>query len=149
MSLAPEIHKVYFAAPLFNETERRFNIELTEQIERFFSVFLPQRDAGLMIDMITAGVDAETAARTVFQADIRAINECDALLIVLDGRTVDEGAAFELGYAHALGKPCYGLQTDARRLMGTGNNPMIDGCLQRVFHSVKELCTWAKLSVEV
>lgn len=148
MSLLHKIHKLYLAGPLFNETERRFNIELTEQMERFFSVFLPQRDGGLMISMVTAGVNPETAARTVFQTDIRAINECDALLIVLDGRTVDEGAAFELGYAHALGKPCYGLQTDARRLMSTGNNPMIDCCLQRVFHNVKELCAWAKILVK-
>lgn len=149
MSPAPEIHKVYLAAPLFNETERRFNIELTEQIERFFSVFLPQRDGGLMINMVTAGVEPEAAARTVFQTDIRAINECDALLIVLDGRTVDEGAAFELGYAHGLRKPCYGLQTDVRRLLSTGNNPMIDCCIERVFHSVNEFCEWAKVVVKM
>src|SRR5689334_12592978 len=45
--------KLYFAAPLFSDMERRFNIELAEQLEQFFDVFLPQRDGGLMATMIS------------------------------------------------------------------------------------------------
>jgi hypothetical protein len=66
------------------------------------------------------------------------------LIIVLDGRAVDEGAAFELGYAYALGKPCYGLKTGPRQLLAIGNNPMIDGPLEYIFQSVDELVNWAK-----
>ncbi len=77
--------------------------------------------------------------------DIAALKKCDFVLIVLDGRSVDEGAAFELGYAYALGKVCYGLQTDPRRLLKIGiNNPMIDCALQQVFSSVDDLVAWAK-----
>ncbi len=37
--------KIYFAAPLFNDAERHFNLELTMQLEtKGFDVFLPQRD---------------------------------------------------------------------------------------------------------
>lgn len=136
--------RLYFAAPLFNDMERRFNHELACQLEEFFDVFLPQRDGGLMAEMINAGVQPQVAARNVFQMDINALNLSDVLVIVLDGRTVDEGAAFELGYAHALGKPCYALQTDVRRLLSTGNNPMIDSCLERTFQSVDELLVWAR-----
>ena len=138
-----EKRKLYLAAPLFSDMERRFNSELANRLEQFFDVFLPQRDGGLMVTMISEGVQPAVAARTVFQMDIFAINECDALLIVLDGRAVDEGAAFELGFAHALGKPCYGLQTDVRRLLTTGNNPMIDCSIRQVFREVDELVSWA------
>lgn len=140
--------KLYLASPLFNEIERRFNAELAECLEQFFRVFLPQRDGGLMTTMTNAGVAAEEAATAVFRADIQAINDCDALLIVLDGRTVDEGAAFELGYAQALRKPCYGLQTDVRRLLSTGNNPMIECSLKTIFKNIEELIAWARTFTE-
>jgi nucleoside 2-deoxyribosyltransferase len=65
------------------------------------------------------------------------------LLIVLDGRTVNEGASFELGVAYALEKTCLGLQTDPRRLLPIGNNPMIDAALSQVFASIHELICWA------
>lgn len=144
MSLIQPTKKLYLASPLFNEMERGFNMDLTTHLEEFFHVFLPQRDGGLMADMTKAGMPAETAALTVFRTDIQAISDSDALLIVLDGRTVDEGAAFELGYAHALGKHCYGLQTDVRRLLSTGNNPMIECCLRAVFQNLNGLLEWAR-----
>jgi nucleoside 2-deoxyribosyltransferase len=64
--------------------------------------------------------------------------------VILDGRTVDEGAAFEMGYAHALGRPCVGLQTDPRRLLPIGNNPMLDGALQHIFKDVNEVIAWVE-----
>lgn len=136
--------KLYFAAPLFNDMERRYNNELANLLERYFDVFLPQRDGGLMVEMIRDGLRPVDAARNVFRMDVTALNECDLLLIILDGRTVDEGAAFELGYMYAHKKPCYGLQTDTRRLLATGNNPMIDCGLLRLFQDVGELVNWAR-----
>ena len=97
-----------------------------------------------MADLISEGADAYSAAKQVFEADIAAIRGTAAFLIVLDGRVVDEGAAFELGYAFALGKPCYGLQTDTRRAFGTRNNPMIDVALMRIFVTREELEAWAR-----
>jgi len=70
---------------------------------------------------------------------LAAIRNCDLLVIVLDGRSVDEGAAFELGYAYAIGKPCYGLQTDPRRLLPFGNNPMLQHALKAVVSNVRDL----------
>jgi hypothetical protein len=70
--------------------------------------------------------------------------EADALLLILDGRTVDEGAAFELGIAYWRGKRCVGLQTDPRRLLPMGNNPMIACALERVFLDSASVILWAK-----
>src|SRR5438105_4194653 len=136
--------KMYYAAPLFSDMERQFNKEVAGRLERFFDVFLPQEDGGLMAEMISEGTHPADAAEKVFRTDIDALNKCDVLLILLDGRTVDEGAAFEFGYAFALGKTCVGLQTDVRRLLTTGNNPMIDCGLNRVFQDVEELMAWAR-----
>ena|SRR5437867_4491074 len=135
--------KLYLAAPLFNAIEREFNELLTIRLAQFFDVFLPQRDGGLMTNMIQEGVQPSDAARSVFLRDIDALNNSDILLIVLDGRTVDEGAAFELGYAYALQKACYALQTDTRRLLPTGNNPMIDEACEKIFSTIEELIEWA------
>jgi nucleoside 2-deoxyribosyltransferase len=62
----------------------------------------------------------------------------------LDGRTIDEGAAFELGYCAAKDKKCFGLQTDNRRLLITGNNPMIEESLEKIFLNIKDLISWAR-----
>ena len=94
--------------------------------------------------MLKAGLPAKLAKEKVFDVDVRAMNECDVLLIILDGRTIDEGAAFELGFAYAKGKPCYGFKTDPRQLLAVGNNPMIDIPLERIFVSIEELIDWAK-----
>jgi nucleoside 2-deoxyribosyltransferase len=106
-------------------------------------VYLPQEDGGLLVDMVDRGIDLDEAGNQIFRVDTAALRECDIVLVVLDGRSVDEGAAFELGCAYMLGKECYGLQTDPRRLLKIGNNPMIDGALRQVFTNLEDLCKWA------
>jgi nucleoside 2-deoxyribosyltransferase len=136
--------KIYLAAPLFSVAEKRFNSELKERLRPWCDVYLPQEDGGLIADMIESGVDSTVARRRIFEMDTAAIDACDLILVVLDGRTIDEGAAFELGYAYARGKACYGLQTDVRRLLQSGNNPMIDSGLIYTFRHVEEVILWAE-----
>lgn len=136
--------RLYFAAPLFCEAELDFNRRARDVLTSTFDVYLPQEEGGLLREMMRDGVPAQDAARLVFQRDLEALRTCSVLLISLDGRTIDEGAAVELGFAYALGKPCYGLQTDARRMLSIGNNPMIDCALRRVFRSLEELRSWAQ-----
>jgi nucleoside 2-deoxyribosyltransferase len=136
--------KIYFAGPLFSEAERSFNIKIKRLLEQYIDVYLPQDDGGLLVEMISRGMPAELAKRTVFNTDMRALRNCDAFVIILDGRTVDEGAAFELGCAHILGKPCYGLKTDPRQLLQCGDNPMIHAALRVIFSDVAQLVSWAE-----
>jgi nucleoside 2-deoxyribosyltransferase len=89
--------------------------------------------------MIENGTSIEVATAGVFRADIEAIRRASIIVAVLDGRTIDEGVAFELGFAHALSKRCIGLQSDVRRLLPFGNNPMIDGALEATLPSVDAL----------
>jgi nucleoside 2-deoxyribosyltransferase len=135
---------LYFAAPLFSEAELAYNEEVTSVLERHVDVYLPQRDGGKVVDLVAKGVEQGAAFRSIYDRDIRALKEADALFLLLDGRTIDEGAAFELGYAVALGKHCVGLQTDPRRLMPLGNNPMIQVPLNCILTSKAQVERWAR-----
>jgi nucleoside 2-deoxyribosyltransferase len=104
---------------------------------------LPQENGGLFANMVADGMAIDRAAKKVFNCDVEAIESADVLLIVLDGRAVDEGAAFELGIAYARGKKCIALQTDMRRLLPIGNNPMIDCAVESTFENVDSLLAWA------
>lgn len=140
----PRKQWIYLAGPLFSVAEKTFNLRVCEVLSRAFEVYLPQRDGLLLADLVRDGVSPDYGGRLVFEGDVNALRRCDILLIVLDGRTVDEGAAFELGLAFGLGKECYGLQTDPRRLLPWGNNPMIAHSLKHIITSLSELEDWVK-----
>jgi nucleoside 2-deoxyribosyltransferase len=131
--------KVYFAAPLFNDMERDFNLKIVSTIERYADVFLPQRDGGLIMELIKGGVRSDIAARTIFEIDRRAMEYADIMIAVLDGAKIDEGVAFEIGFMYGRGRPCIGLQTDLRRALPTGNNPMIEASLTAVCSTEQSL----------
>jgi nucleoside 2-deoxyribosyltransferase len=135
--------RMYLAAPLFSAAELTFNRRLRDALGPHFAVYLPQEDGLLLADAVRRGDDPAAAARRVFDGDIAAIRAADVILAVLDGRTIDEGVAFELGFAYALGQPCFGLQTDPRRLLPVGNNPMVQQALAVVFGDLTEVLAWA------
>lgn len=95
---------VYLASPLFSDTERRRNMELAARLADAADVYVPQEDGALLVDLVESGVPVGEAKRRIFDGDVLAIEKCDVLVIVMDGRTIDEGACFELGYAFAIGK---------------------------------------------
>jgi nucleoside 2-deoxyribosyltransferase len=136
--------KVYIASPLFSDAERSANEAMCFVLEKWCDVFLPQRDGYLISNLIAMGMSAKGAYALVFRKDIEAIRNCDAVIINLDGRAIDEGAAFELGVAYALAKICVGYRTDIRVLLEWGQNPMITVPLQKVLSTPVELQDWAK-----
>jgi nucleoside 2-deoxyribosyltransferase len=138
------MEKIYIAAPLFSQAEKDFNLKVAKAISPYFDVYLPQRDAGLITDMIREGGHIDEIGHHVFRQDLAAIDQADILLILLDGSTVDEGAAFELGYAYAKSKRCIGLKTDTRQAYPTGNHPMIQYSLNQIFQSLRDLISWCK-----
>jgi nucleoside 2-deoxyribosyltransferase len=131
--------RAYLAAPLFNDRERKFNEEIAASLERHCQVFLPQRDGLLLAELVRSGIALEIAETHIFERDRAALLKCDLLVAVLDGAHIDEGVAFELGFAHARGVHCIGLQTDVRRALMTGNNPMIGRSLSAIFSDKDEL----------
>ena len=130
---------IYFAAPLFNDRERGYNLDVANALGTFASVYLPQRDGSLLTEMVAAGVPIVVAEQRVFTQDCDALRRSDLLVAVLDGAHIDEGVAFEIGFAQAIGRCCVGLQTDVRRALPTGNNPMIQAGLRQIFADLPSL----------
>ena len=125
--------KVYFAAPLFCEMEKDFNLKITHLLEEYgYEVFLPQRDGFLAVEL--EGLTEEELARTIFEKDYENVQNADIIFMIVDGRVPDEGACVELGIAYASGKRCYGLKSDARVIeTNLEINPMISGCFIKMF----------------
>jgi nucleoside 2-deoxyribosyltransferase len=136
--------RVYLAAPLFNERERTYNSTLAAELQLFCEVFLPQRDGLLLADLLRQGVPVEVAETQIFERDRSALLACDLLVAVLDGAHVDEGVAFEIGFAHAVGADCVGLQTDVRRALPSGNNPMVTQSMTAIFGDVRDLVGYVR-----
>ncbi len=134
--------KIYLAAPLFNDQERMFNEMLSRRLSPFCEVFLPQRDGALLVELIASGMSLEDSESFVFKKDCYAMRNADLLIAVLDGGYIDEGVAFEIGFTRALNIASVGLQTDLRRALPTGNNPMIQKGLERIFCSIEDLANW-------
>ena len=140
--LSDKLGRVYFAAPLFTPQERAFNEHLARQLEQFFHVFLPQRDGQLLPGKELDSTAYSALADHVFRTDVEAIRRADTLFAVLDGRTIDEGVAVEVGMAHALEKQCVGFWSDARVLLPHGINPMVRGAIQTLLRSESEFRSW-------
>jgi nucleoside 2-deoxyribosyltransferase len=99
--------RLYVAAPLFTEAERAFNLVLTRALETGgHEVYLPQREAP----------PAARSGRTrgIFQANLAALGKAEAVVAVCDGAQVDDGTAWEIGYAYGRNLQIYGLRTDTR-----------------------------------
>ena len=120
---------IFQSGPLFSEAERAFHRTLSACL----------RDAGH--DVIWGGSllteeqieDADVAAPGLIFSTCRdAIENCTCLVALLDGTQVDDGTAWEIGYAYAKGIPVYGLRTDFRNAGDTKCglvNSMIQGSL--------------------
>jgi nucleoside 2-deoxyribosyltransferase len=126
--------KVFLAAPLFNEAERRFNSEIARRLrESGFEVWLAQE-----APFIQKGTHEEK--RIIYDGDISALRTGDAVVAVLDGIEVDAGVAYEMGYAKALGKPIFGFKTDYRTFSGMEEvNLMLEVSMVKICRSVDEL----------
>jgi nucleoside 2-deoxyribosyltransferase len=131
---------LYIAASLCSESEKTFNLKLNDFVKSFgIKTYLPQLDGGVMSDFVKQGMDENTVRKELFLLDVNKMNECDAILISLDGRTIDEGAAFELGYMYSNQKLCFGFKTDSRSFIRGKNNLMIDGALIKILYTWEEL----------
>lgn len=130
--------RVYFAAPLFNEAEREYNLKIVSILEAHgYEVFLPQRDGFLAPEL--EGKTEEEKTEMIFAKDRDEVLKADILFMMLDGRVPDEGACVELGIAYASGKRCYGLKGDARSVeLDMDLNPMITGCFIKLFYNLDE-----------
>ena len=121
--------RVYLAGPLFTPYERGFIDACAARLrDEGFDVFVPHEHA-----LATGG---ETAAE-IYAQDWEGLAAADAVLALLDGPTVDDGVACEIGIFHGLmqadssKRVAVGLLTDMRGTRGGGHgvNPFVRGCI--------------------
>lgn len=119
--------RIYQAGPLFTAAEIRWHKDFTQQLtDAGYDVqwpgdFFTQQE----IDAWGAG-----APKKIMDRDRTAIDDCDAVVALLDGTQVDDGTAWEIGYAYAKRKPVVGIRTDFRNAGDTAHgrvNAMIEG----------------------
>ena len=125
--------RVYLAAPLFTQAQRRWNRQFAEALaaawprttglDHEIEVILPQAFA--------APEDDEGRFQVLFERCIVEIDQADAVVTVLEGADADSGAAFEHGYAFAKGKPIVGVRSDVRDNRVHGLNIMLDQTCRR------------------
>ena len=122
--------RIYLAAPLFSEAERAFNEALAKALAaEGHDVHLPQRD--------TPNIESSARCATIFRANVAALTEAEAVVAVCDGAQVDDGTAWEIGFAYARKIPVYGLRTDTRIVQQPDEriNLMILEALTKLFAS--------------
>lgn len=103
---------IYFAAPMFAQSDLLYNNYLVKKIRDLapsIDVYLPQENGA--INDKTSYADSKMIAL----ADTEKVMESDLLVAVLDGATIDAGVASEIGVAYAKEIPIIGLYTDTRQ----------------------------------
>lgn len=104
--------KIYYAAPLFSEMERRYNDYLVAKLRETFkdlAIYVPQEQLG--INDKSAYADSKMIAKF----DTEALVASNVMIALLDGHTIDTGVATEIGVAYAKGIPVIGVYTDVRQ----------------------------------
>jgi nucleoside 2-deoxyribosyltransferase len=125
--------RIYFAGPLFTPYERSFIDECATALRADgFEVFVPHEHE--------LAIGTEVTAAWIFAKDRPAIERANAMLALLDGPSIDDGTACEIGIFHALmqsdpsKKGIVGLLTDIRGMRGESNglNLFVQGAVEDV-----------------
>lgn len=107
--------KIYFAAPMFAESERLYNEMLIANIRQALpevQIYLPQENGDIN------DKNAYANSLMIAKADTDEVLSSDLMIAVLDGITIDAGVASEIGVAYAKNIPVLGLYTDSRQQGG-------------------------------
>ena len=100
---------IYVAGALFTQAERDFNAVLAAKLRgKGYEVYLPQE---------TPVPEGPDRTRQIFQNDLDHVSRCQAVVAVCEYQQIDDGTAWEIGYAFALGKKIFALRTDWRVAM--------------------------------
>lgn len=109
-------HKIYLSGPLFSAGEIAWGREL--------SSFLRERlaNAGVQVIWPYELSINQLEPEEIFGENLRALDRCDLMVAILDGPSVDDGTAWEIGRFFLQGKKVLGIRTDIRKA-GSLNDP--------------------------
>lgn len=120
--------KIYLASPFFNNDELVLYRNAILQLRNAgYEVYAPQEH-----EIENAwDLSNEDWARAVYLADIKAIRDCDVVMVLNFGMYSDSGTAWEAGYAFAMKIPtihvlCGGENTTYSLMMMNGCDKVIE-----------------------
>ncbi|MBG9980594.1 nucleoside 2-deoxyribosyltransferase [Facklamia sp. DSM 111018] len=122
--------KLYFASPLFSEMELAFNQKVVDQLRQAIpelEIYLPQEQAEIN------DKEGYADSKMIATLDTEVLLNCDMMVAILDGQTIDPGVASEIGVAYQAGIPIIGLYSDIRQ-QGATNQQKI-AALQEIAES--------------
>lgn len=135
--------KIYLAGPLFSEAEQDWLRGLKRQLQELgYDVLWPYE----LFNQDEVASWGDAASRRIKEGCRDVLEACDLVVALLDGTQIDDGTAWELGFAYAKGIPAVGIRTDARycgETPGARINAMIAGSMP-ICRSRKELFDWLK-----
>ncbi|MHB1576953.1 MAG: nucleoside 2-deoxyribosyltransferase [Candidatus Dormibacteria bacterium] len=141
--------RLYMAGPLFTAYERAFTSENAAKLRAGgFECFVPHEQTVVGPDQregATTGEDGryrqQEMADLIFAKDNQGLMNAHAVVALLDGPTVDDGTACEIGLFYGLMQHdpsklgIVGILTDTRATVGfegRGVNLYVLGCIQKV-----------------
>lgn len=130
--------RIYQAGPLFSDAERQWHEALKAKLVAAGHEPVWPGDLVHGEDVQRWGKDA---VRRIMEVDRAALDSCQMVLALLDGAQVDDGTAWEIGYAYARGIPVIGIRTDFRQAgetAGSRVNAMIEASCREIVRNAQE-----------
>jgi nucleoside 2-deoxyribosyltransferase len=131
---------IYLAGPLFTHAERAYLGSLRDRLRQLSDTTVTW--PGDLFDDAHLASLGPAAKQHIFEGCRDAIHAATHVVALLDGTQVDDGTAWEIGYAYARGLPIIGLRTDFRQAGDTAHsvaNAMIECSCQTIYRSADEL----------
>lgn len=117
---------IYFANGLFSEQELTYNAEVVRKLRLEMrqrsldvNIYLPQENEAIN------DKSGYADSIMIFNGDNEHLDNSDLVIAMIDGPTIDNGVACEIGRATAKGIPVIGVYTDSRQ-GSYGNNSKIN-----------------------
>ena len=125
---------IYLSGSLFSRADIAWGARV--------KAFLEDRLEGVRVLWPHEIVPCSAGKEEIFEANMKALNEADLMVALLDGSQVDDGTAWEVGFFFSQGKRVLGLRTDLRRageMEGARVNLMIECFCHSISESLEEL----------
>ena len=117
-SQTTSIEKVFLSAPYSTTAEESFTKELEQNLAGLgFEVMFPPGAKGVR-EGLSSGRDGVWSA--LYEEKVRCLDECDAMVALLEGVDSNTETGWDCGYAYSKYKPVFGMRTDLRTLGDLG-----------------------------
>lgn len=143
-----KVTKIYFAGPLFSESERDWIRATITRIKALAAEMNAPIEVIWPYELFAPGELAalgDQAQQEVFKRCRESLRSAGMVIALLDGALVDDGTAWESGFFYAIrpeGALIVGVRTDGRRSGEFSNslvNCMVECSCDRIARSTEEL----------